>query len=129
MKTEKEFLEKEIKEEKTKICSKCNKEQPISHFYKDYTLKNNYRSQCKKCVSKSKKIKPKSKHEIIGSNIFWYDINSVEDERYCKKKAEDYLDLLRTKLPYGIFKQLNYLFLQEAKILQQNWEVKFKKWV
>lgn len=65
--------------------------------------------------------------EVIGKNIFRFDLNKVYDENYCKLKATQYLNLLQTKLPYGIFKELNYLFLINAQKFHKDWEVSFRK--
>ena len=37
---------------KTKVCSKCGKELPITSFSKQKDMKDGYRNDCKECVAK-----------------------------------------------------------------------------
>ena len=66
---------------KTKVCTKCGKEKPLSEFHKRKESKDGYKSRCKECI---KEID----HE--------YRLKSVEKRRlrwikYYKNKKEDIL--------------------------------------
>lgn len=40
---------------KTKVCSHCKQEKPVSEFYPSSTTKDGYRSQCIECAKESAK--------------------------------------------------------------------------
>ena len=40
-----------------RVCNCCGKSLPLDMFYHDYARKDEYKTQCKKCVEKKKKIK------------------------------------------------------------------------
>ena len=41
-----------MEESKTKVCSKCGRELPLSEFYKKSTSKDGLQSYCKECSKK-----------------------------------------------------------------------------
>ena len=44
-------------DEKTKVCSKCGRELPLSEFYKDKSRKDGVRYMCKSCRKELRKIR------------------------------------------------------------------------
>lgn len=68
---------------KTKICSKCREEKPLSEFRKDKTKKDGYYSSCKKCCK-----------GFYQKNIVKYQTISCEyyqnNKDYVKKRNKKY---------------------------------------
>lgn len=53
---------------KTKICSKCKQEKPLSDFHKDRLRKCGYRCQCKDCIKKWQKENRIKLHSYLRQN-------------------------------------------------------------
>jgi len=47
----------------TKVCTKCNKAQPINFFYKDRSKPSGYRPDCKTCSGNTQKRNPNLKEK------------------------------------------------------------------
>lgn len=63
-----------MEEIKTKVCSKCGREWPLSEFYKKSTSKDGLQSYCKECATKisseyAKKSREKKAHKIEDERI------------------------------------------------------------
>ena len=72
---------------KTKICTKCNKEKPLTGFYKQ-------RNKCKECCCKQKKkYNKKNKEKIAKTDKKYYeknkDIISEKNKIYREKNKEN----------------------------------------
>lgn len=97
---------------KTKICSKCGVEKPISEFEKASTGKHGVRGDCKECVKERQKNRYKNNKEeilkyakiyrdnnrekIVKSNQNWY-LNNKEEilekrKEYQKDNKEKILE-------------------------------------
>lgn len=57
-----------------KICSKCNVEKDLSHFYENKAYKGGYNSRCKECMGKYRKI--------------FYDKNPNYNDNYYKNNTK-----------------------------------------
>lgn len=64
----------------TKVCTKCNKELPISDFNWRNKKKNSRRSECKYCHTKYMKDIYKSKKEIVSK---------IKSQMKCQKCGEN----------------------------------------
>jgi hypothetical protein len=87
---------------KTKICSACSNELPITEYYK----KDKYRieSWCKKCHNKKRDIRRKLK--MKSDPEYRKKINRKNYERRKKRYKKDKLYNLKIKLRSGIRKRI-----------------------
>lgn len=69
-------------ETKTKICSKCKKEKPLSEFHKDPRGKDGYRSTCKEC--RSYKERDDIKTKICSKCKKEKPLSEFHKDRYSK---------------------------------------------
>ena len=67
---------------KTKVCTKCNKELPISEFYKDNRTKDGLYSNCKECHSKYYKT---NKQHYNQYHKQYYQTNKEHYSQYRKQ--------------------------------------------
>ena len=72
--------------EKTKICFKCGRELPLSHFYKHRQMKDGHLNKCIDCT----KIDTYKRYSILSN-----DENYIEKER--KRGRDKYKRLYRLK--------------------------------
>jgi len=77
-----------------KTCKKCLDTLPISHFYKDSSVKSGYRSKCKKCVDNQHTNYVKNNREKVNLIATAWRNRNWEA---VKKKAADYKKLNRAR--------------------------------
>lgn len=58
-----------MEESKTKVCSKCGRELPLSEFYKKSDSKNGLQSYCKECAKRSSKYAKRSRERKKARKI------------------------------------------------------------
>jgi 5-methylcytosine-specific restriction endonuclease McrA len=76
-------------EEKTKACSKCGIEKPLTEYYKKKSGKNGLRADCKKCFKAyKKKYYQENAEEIKTRNKKWKKENPEEIKTTNKKYRE-----------------------------------------
>ena len=67
--------------ENKKVCTNCEQEKRLVHFYKDKTTADGHKAQCKMCFSRSNSVSyHKNKNSIPGNNpirSIKYDEKSV----------------------------------------------------
>jgi len=73
---------------KTKICTKCKIEKPLSEFYKSFDNKVRFHSYCKKCVKEIKGKCAKNSSESMKELRKWAEINS-ERMKELKRRAKN----------------------------------------
>lgn len=71
-------------EKGTKICSKCKRELPISHFQKDKSKSDGLNTQCKDCVTKYRKS-PKGKEVASRARRKYYQ---TEKGKECQRRVD-----------------------------------------
>jgi hypothetical protein len=70
----------------TKTCRRCNKEKPMTDFYKHSAMSDGYLNICKECILKSsKKYHQKNRDKIREYNKKWREKNKEYDKIYNKK--------------------------------------------
>ena len=84
----------EIDLTKTKVCTKCGCEKPLSEFYQDARVKKDGRqAQCKDCTKREKQLyrsthkKERSEYEIFKrlTDPSWREKAAIRNKRYLKK--------------------------------------------
>jgi hypothetical protein len=68
----------------SKICPKCSKDKPMSHFYKDKSRANGHRSACKECYVSLYKKSESGKQVQID----YYVRTEIETKRKYRKTAK-----------------------------------------
>jgi hypothetical protein len=107
-----------------KICSKCRVEKEINEFSVDKNTKSGFRSQCKKCLSKTyilnrNETLAKQKEKYNVDNKRQYYINNIiiykeRNKKYYKEKKDDIL--LKKKLNYNPEDKKKYYEKNKDKI-------------
>lgn len=125
----------------TKICSKCNKEKPITEFYYNKTGKDQLTSRCKDCYYDANSTYYHSSPKEKTRKQIWWEQNPNYMKGYTKNKREtDDLYNLSCNirgLIHGAFSNNNYkkqsrteeilgCTIPEFKI---HLEYKFKPWM
>lgn len=65
----------------TKVCTKCEKEQNISSFYKEKRYKDGYKSICKSCLIQSTKAwKESNPSKVIEQKNRYYQNNLIKEK-------------------------------------------------
>tara|TARA_R100001510_G_C7580348_1_gene153575 strand:+ start:79 stop:801 length:723 start_codon:yes stop_codon:yes gene_type:complete len=83
-------------EKKTKVCSKCKDEKPITEFNKDKGNKDGHRSNCKVCRRKSQKKHYEDNREKIKARSKKYREENREKVKARRKKYyEENLEKVR----------------------------------
>ena len=98
---------------KSKICSRCHLEKPLSQFNKDSSLKSGFASYCKAC-SRIKWLEYKERHNITKIGGF-----SNEDARPVRVSPEEKFQDIFASVEYYIFG--GKYVMKEGKILDQKW--------
>lgn len=108
---------------KTKVCTKCGEEKPVSEFYRNQTRADGYQTWCKSCHYKKRKtrrpVKPekttkaRKAEKIDISQLFSRIIGLVDEFRYVNRD-----NMMTVKCP--TLKS----FLKVCKILQKNGDMK-----
>ena len=74
---------------KEKICPKCKTLKPISMFSKDKTTKTGYRSYCRECCRKYRRIYYKAnQRKLIQRTKDWNIENPGKANKYMKKRRQ-----------------------------------------
>ena len=73
--------------EKTKVCSECRKESPLSDYYKSDKMADGYAAKCKVC---SRKVTKERRDFLTKTSTEWVE---KEAERHRKKSKKRYLKL------------------------------------
>ena len=70
----------------TKVCTKCEKEQNISNFYKQKRYKDGYKSICKFCcVQLTKAWKESNPSKVTEQKNKYYELNKDKENERTKK--------------------------------------------
>lgn len=79
-----------------KKCSQCNKELPISNFYKSQYQKDGYRSECKDCSkSNNKKYYDSHKQQILDNVAAYVELNKEKVKQYQSQYRQENFDKLK----------------------------------
>ena len=104
--------------EHTKVCFKCEIEQPITEFYKHAKMEDGHLNKCKNCTKKD----TKEREKILRSNPEW-----VEKEK--KRAREKYHRLYSNNSDKNLDSEYNVIFMKKeeyvkhSKIVKQQWNI------
>jgi len=74
-----------------KKCSRCNKLKNIDNFYKSKSIKDGFRSRCKKCDIEVAIVSSKNNRDKVNKRVKEYRKNNPDKfKEYDKKKYEKY---------------------------------------
>lgn len=77
-------------EEKTKACSKCGIEKPLTEYSKEKTGKDGLRADCKECKNaRTKKYKEENKEKLKAYKKKYREANKERIKAYSKKWREE----------------------------------------
>lgn len=73
-------------EEKTKVCSKCGEEKPLTEYNKDKRLKSGLRAACRVCdKARNKKYREENRERAIAASKKWREENREKARAQSKK--------------------------------------------
>ena len=104
--------------EYTKVCFKCEIEQPITEFYKHSQMEDGHINKCKTCTRKD----TRERVEILRKNPEW-----VEKEK--KRGREKYHRLYSNNSDKNLDSEYNVIFMEKeeyikhSKIVKQQWNI------
>ena len=104
--------------EYTKVCFKCEIEQPITEFYKHARMEDGHLNKCKNCTKKD----TKEREKILRSNPEW-----VEKEK--KRGREKYHRLYSNNSDKNLDSEYNVIFMEKeeyikhSKIVKKQWNI------
>ena len=104
--------------EYTKVCFKCEIEQPITEFYKHSQMEDGHFNKCKTCTRKD----TREREEILRNNPEW-----VEKEK--KRGREKYHRLYSNNSDKNLDSEYNVIFMEKeeyikhSKIVKQQWNI------